>query len=66
MTGIFQAFTGHHRYHGSKRVTTTAGNDKTPAPLPEILLKKHPKKKFKKFEMYQLSCLLIELCCSVD
>lgn len=26
MTGIFQAFTGHHRYHGSKRVTTTAGH----------------------------------------
>jgi hypothetical protein len=45
MTGIFQAFTGHHRYHGSKRVTTTAGNDKTPAPLPEILLKKHQRKK---------------------
>jgi hypothetical protein len=45
MTGIFQAFTGHHRYHGSKKVTSTAGNDKTPAPLPEILLKKHQRKK---------------------
>jgi hypothetical protein len=44
MTGIFQAFTGHHRYHGSKRVTT-AGNDKSPALLPEILLKKHQRKK---------------------